>query len=82
MKSEAELRELHARLVNVLGYSKTVGIKLEAVRELVWLKVTLEYLLNADTASARNWQAAVFKGIQNLEGLQKTAERSRQAGLN
>lgn len=82
MKSEAELRELHRRLVNVLGYTKSVGIKIGPVRELVWLRIALEYSLDMDTVSAREWQASIFKGIQNLEGLQKAAERSRQAGLN
>jgi hypothetical protein len=82
VKTEAELRELHGRLVKVLTYAKSVGIPLRELRELILLKVQLEYVLNTNTASARDWQAATFKAIQNLEGLKQTHERSREAAAN
>lgn len=82
MKTEAELRELHTRLVSVLSYAKSVGVPIRELRELILLKVQLEYVLDMNTASARDWQAATFRGIQNLEGLKRTHERSRQAASN
>jgi hypothetical protein len=82
MKTEAELRDLHRRLVAVLSYAKACGIDLRELRELIGIKISLEYFLGMHTASANIWQAATFKAIQNLEGLKLTAERSRQAKDN
>lgn len=82
MKTEAELRELHTRLGNVLTYAKSVGVPLRELRELIALKVKLEYVLDMNTAAARDWQAATFKVINNLEALKRTHERSRQAASN
>lgn len=82
MKTEAELRELHTRLVSVLSYAKSVGIPIRELRDLIGIKVQLEWALGTNTVSAREWQAATFKAIQNLEGLKKTHERSREAASN
>lgn len=82
MKTEAELRELHQRLVSVLSYARSVGTPIRELRELIGIKVQLEYVLGMNTASARDWQAATFKAIQNLEGLKRTHDRSREAAAN
>lgn len=82
MKTEAELRELHTRLVSVLSYAKSVGVPIRELRELIALKVQLEWALGMSTASARDWQAATFRAITNLEGLKRTHERSREAAIN
>lgn len=82
MKSEAELRELHQRLVRVLNYARGQGIRAAALREMIQIKVSLEYILDMETPSRQAWQAATFKAIQNLEGLQQTYERSRRAANN
>jgi ribosomal protein S5 len=82
MKTEEELRELHTRLVSVLSYARSVGMPIRELRELIGIKIQLEWTLGTNTASAREWQAATFKAIQNLEGLKKTHERSREAAAN
>lgn len=82
MMDERDLRQLHGRLVGVLSYAKSCGVPFRALRELIAAKVQLEWVLDMQTASARDWQAATIKAIVNLEGLKLTAERSRQAGEN
>lgn len=82
MKSEAELRELHARLVRALAYAKSLRLSMHQVKELIGLKVQIEWILGDKSAAASTWEAAVFKALNNLEGLKRTHERSVAAGNN
>ncbi len=82
MMAEADLRELHRRVLNVLSYAKAVGVSFRPLEDLIRLKVTLEFILELPTAAGRDWSAATFKAIVNLEHLQRSAEKSRQAREN
>jgi hypothetical protein len=82
MMSEQELRETHRRLVKVLAYAKAAGVHFGVLKDLIAIKVGLEWVLGMNTAAARDWQAATFKAIQNLEGLQRAAARSRLEAEN
>lgn len=82
MKTEAELRELHSRITKALTYAKSIQVPLRDLRELIQIKIQLEWILGEHTASAETWQASVFKAVGNLEALKRTHERSRQAASN
>lgn len=82
MKTEAELRELHGRLVKVLTFAAQSGIRASQLKDLIHVKVSLEWVLGIPTKSADAWQVVLFKGLQNLEGLKRTHDRSREAATN
>lgn len=82
MQSETDIRALHARIANVLRFAKSIRLPMRELRELIAVKVQLEYILDMHTASANEWSVMVHKAIQNLEGLQKTHERSVKAFNN
>ena len=82
MKTEAELRELHGRLVKALSFAKSIRVPMRDLTDLLHIKITIEWILGDQTASAQGWQASLFKALINLEGLRKTHERSVEAGRN
>jgi hypothetical protein len=79
MKTEAELRELHTRLVAVLVWANKPGTGLtrKALRELANFRVQLDWLLESDTKASTEWAARIFRQLNNLEGLRRTYEVSR-----
>jgi hypothetical protein len=82
VKTEAELRELHRRLTRAIGYAKGVGVSHRDLYDLHHLKVTLEWILEDGTKVAEAWNAAIMKGLINIEGLERSHERSRKAAEN
>ncbi len=82
MMEEDELRDLHVRLLAVLTYAKSIHVPRRDLDDLLRLKIMIEWILQMNTASGRDWAAVVFKAIVNLEHLQRTAERSREARDN
>lgn len=79
MMSEAELRALHARLVKAQTYARNLGINPRAMSELIHIKLLLEWLLGMETKHGTEFAAVIFRGLNNIEGLQRTRERSEQA---
>ncbi len=82
MRTESELRELHGRLVKALSHAKSIKIPYRDLRELIQVKVQIEWILGDHTASSNFWEASLLKALVNLEDLRKTYERSVQAGNN
>lgn len=82
MKTEAELRELHARIVSVLTFAANTGVPRRMLSDLIHVKVQLEWILGMGTKSADAWQVVLYRGLHNLEGLKRTDERSREAAAN
>jgi hypothetical protein len=82
MKSEAELHELHTRLVKAIRFAVDNGMPGRQLADLVKVKVQIEWALGMNTRAAEVWQVAVFNALVNLEGLQATYARSREAAAN
>lgn len=82
MQTEIQLRELHRRLVKALSYARSIRVPMRDLRELIQIKIQIEWILGDHTASSNFWEASVFKAIENLEGLKKTHDKSVEAGHN
>lgn len=82
MKSETELLALHGRLVKMIAFATSMRLRSNELRELVAVKVQLEWILGLGSRSPEAWAAELFRALNNLEGLKQTYERSRKAVEN
>lgn len=82
MQTEDELRELHHRLVKVLAFAQKMRIRGQDLRDLQTAKLALEWILGMETNNGKAWAAVLFKGVNNLEGLRDTYERTQKAAQN
>lgn len=81
MKTEAELRQLHADLKEQLEYTARLGIPVDMVRELVLAKLQLEWILHIETPASDDWAATLRRGIDALSTIKHRSEAKRRAAL-
>lgn len=78
MIPEAELRELHGRITRAIRYAAKVNVSRKSVEPIVRAKLFVEWVLELQTAPATEYAVALFKCLQNIEGLARADERSRE----
>lgn len=76
--SEAEVRELHRRIVTVMVWGARNGITRAQFRELARLRMFLDWLLAIQNKTARDWSTKVLAQLDNVEGLQRAYYESQR----